>query len=278
MNLAELLVRPVRPVPVADFSPPPRAIADGLWTIDRQLRLSGVTMPTRMTVLRLPGRGLLLHSPIRLDDPTREAIGALGRVDALVAPNSFHYLFLAEQIAAHPGAAVYLAPGLRERRRDLPSGVVLGDEPPATWAADMDQLVFGPMQGVSEVVFFHRPTVTLILTDLAFACRTSDRPGSVPCGASSAWAADSARAAPADSCSCAIRGEFVRSSRAFSRGRSSASSSHTARSSTTMRAARWRAPSHGGSRSRLTASWQASADRGGSSRHTRRRCRDERRK
>jgi Domain of unknown function (DUF4336) len=158
----------VWPAPVTDYTPAPRAVAEGIWVVDRLLRMGGVTMPTRMTVVRMRTGGLLLHSPVRLDAPTREAIASLGRVDALVAPNSFHYVFLGEHAAAHPAATVHLAPGLRERRPELSAGAVLGDEPPAAWATDLDQLVFGPIRGASEVVFFHRATATLILTDLAF--------------------------------------------------------------------------------------------------------------
>jgi hypothetical protein len=158
----------VRPAPVTDFTPAPRAVVDGLWVVDRRLRMGGITMPTRMTVVRLRTGGLVLHSPVRLDAATRETIASLGPVTALVAPNAFHYLFLGEHVAAHPDATVYLAPGLRERRPDLPAGTVLGDEPPAAWAGDMAQIVFGPTRGPSEVVFFHRATATLILTDLAF--------------------------------------------------------------------------------------------------------------
>jgi hypothetical protein len=168
LSIGELLVRHVWPAPVADYAPLPRIVADGIWVVDRRLRMGGVTMPTRMTVVRLRTGGLLLHSPVRLDAPTREGIASLGRVDALVAPNSFHYLFLGEHAAAHPTATVHLAPGLRERRPELSAGTVLGDEPPAAWAADVEQLVFGPIRGLSEVVFFHRATATLILTDLAF--------------------------------------------------------------------------------------------------------------
>ena len=44
---------------------------------------------------------------------------------------------------------------------------LLDDAPPA-WAGQIDQLVFRAMPLLNEVVFFHRPSRTLILTDLAF--------------------------------------------------------------------------------------------------------------
>lgn len=161
----------MRPAPVAGYLPAPCAVADGLWVVDRRLRIGGITLPTRMTVVRLRTGGLLLHSPVWLDAPTREAIASLGPVAALVAPNAFHYLYLRDHADAYPDATVYLAPGLRERRPELP-GTVLGDDPPAAWAADLSQIVFGSGRGPREVVFFHRATATLILTDLAFGLAT----------------------------------------------------------------------------------------------------------
>src|SRR5438477_492194 len=53
---------------------------------------------------------------------------------------------------------------------------VLTDEAPEAWRGQLDQHVFRGASFINEVVFFHPPTRTLILTDLAFnvaADRTS---------------------------------------------------------------------------------------------------------
>ena len=163
---AERLLRGVRPVPVVDVAPAPRAIAEGLWVVDRQLALLGLRLPARMTVVRLPDGGLFLHSPVWLDAAARAALDAWGEVRAIVAPNSFHYRFAAALKEAYPRAELFLAPGLAARRPELPPGTVLGETVPPAWSAVMDQLVFGPVRGLAEVVFFHRPTATLLLTDL----------------------------------------------------------------------------------------------------------------
>ncbi len=158
----------VRPRVVDDFTPPPRALSDGLWVLQRKVRVpGGIAIPTHMTVLRLASGGLLVHSPFKLDPAMRRDLDGLGPVAHLVAPSSFHYLFVAEHHEAYPAAQVHLAPALRERRPSLPAGSVLGDRPPAAWAAELDQAVLGPTRGVSEVVFLHRASATLILTDLA---------------------------------------------------------------------------------------------------------------
>ncbi len=98
-------------------------------------------------------------------------VAALGRIDALVAPNSFHYAGLPGWAAALPEARVFLAPGLRARRPELPPGDELADGAAAPFAAELPHAVFGPVRGVSEVVFLHRPSRTLILTDLCFHVR-----------------------------------------------------------------------------------------------------------
>lgn len=168
-SLFDRLIRPVRPSPVPGYAPAPRPFADGLWLIDRRLWLPpGLLLPYRMTVVRLADSRLLLHSPVKLDEATREQVSALGAVAALVAPNSFHYLFASEYEAAFPGARLFLAPDLPLRIASCPPGTVLTDYFRTAWSSELEHRVFGPVRNFTEVVFLHRPTSTLILTDLAF--------------------------------------------------------------------------------------------------------------
>jgi hypothetical protein len=121
-----------------------------------------------MTVVRLRDGSLFLHSPVRLDSATRQGLDRLGPVRALVAPNRFHHFFIREYVAAYPGARAYAAPGLGRKRRDLVFHAELGDQAPAEWRGEIEQHVFRGAPWVSEVVFYHPATRTLILTDLAF--------------------------------------------------------------------------------------------------------------
>lgn len=126
----------------------------------------GFRYPTRMAIIRLPDGGLFLWSPIAISPELRAQIDSLGKVRALVAPNSLHHLFLQEWSAAYPDAALYAAPGLRARRSDIAFDEDLGDEPAEAWAGQIDQVVMRGNRITTEVVFFHRKSGAVLFTDL----------------------------------------------------------------------------------------------------------------
>ncbi len=121
-----------------------------------------------MTVICLPDARLLLHSPIALTDDLAREVEALGTVTYLVAPNKLHHLFVADWQQTFPEALAYVAPGLETKRPDLQVAGLLGGEPESGWADRVEQVLLEGFPFANEVVFFHRPSATLIATDLAF--------------------------------------------------------------------------------------------------------------
>lgn len=157
-----------------------------LWTARGELRLLGVDAGGRMTVVRLGKGGLVVVSPIR--SVAEEGVEELGPVTAIVAPNRFHHLFVARAQRTFPDARTFVAPGLPEKRPDLPFDEVLGDEPPAPWRGELDQAVLRAAPMLNEVVLFHRASRTLIATDLAFNIqRQPDAWGRWMCRAYGVW-------------------------------------------------------------------------------------------
>ena len=143
-------------------------LCDDVWTDARPLRFWGVETGTRMTVIRLAGGGLFIHSPVHLDADTRSAVDALGPVRAIVAPSLFHHLSVGGWMEAYRDAGAFACPGLDRKRDDLPWTGVLGDEPEPAWAGEIDQVHFAARTLENEVVFFHRASRTLVCADLLF--------------------------------------------------------------------------------------------------------------
>jgi hypothetical protein len=144
-----------------------RELASGLWVAERKLRFLGVELGTRMTVMRLGDGSLLVHSPIDPLPTLRAELDRAGRVRFIAAPNRLHHLFAAAFREACPGSELHAAPGLAERFPGLPIDAVLSDEP-AGWSADVDHHRVKGIPATNEVAFHHRPSRTLVLTDLAF--------------------------------------------------------------------------------------------------------------
>lgn len=148
---------------------------DGLWTVDDpSFRLMGVApIGTRMTLVRLRDGRVILISPIRLS-PTLEAqIRALGIVAAIVAPNRVHHLFAAQAKHAFPEATLLAAPGLPEKRPQIPFDGLVTDVTSTEWGGELKALPIAGFPFLNEVAFFHRHTRTLILTDLCFNIRSA---------------------------------------------------------------------------------------------------------
>ncbi|HEY8152762.1 MAG TPA: DUF4336 domain-containing protein [Myxococcota bacterium] len=147
---------------------PLRALAKDLWVADRPQTFYGLPVGTRMTVIRLSGGRLLLHSPVALDEGLRAELDALGRVRYVVAPNRVHHLYAGEVAKVYPEARLWVGPGLERKRPDLRFEAVLGDDAPEEWRDEVQQTFFRGRPYENEVTFFHRASRTLILCDLAF--------------------------------------------------------------------------------------------------------------
>lgn len=145
------------------------AIADDLWQLGGEQRLpGGARFPLRMTVVRLPDRSLVLHSPVPFGDGDAAAVAQLGEVAHVIAPNNYHHLSLEPTLRRFPRAAAWLAPGVVAKHPDVKAAGVLDDTAPAAWRDHLDQVHVGGAPRVGETVFFHRASRTLLTTDLVF--------------------------------------------------------------------------------------------------------------
>ena len=147
-----------------------KPVAQGVWIVDSgPLRIMGLPMPVRMTVIRLASGDLWLHSPTRHDETLRRDLERHGRIRHLVAPNNAHWTFVQEWQRRCPDAVTWAAPGLRDRAQVKKSGLRLdhdlAGEAPPDWAGEIEQVTV-PGAGFCEVAFFHAPSRTLVLTDL----------------------------------------------------------------------------------------------------------------
>ena len=148
-----------------------KAFGPNIWIVDGpHVRFYGLPFSTRMTVIRLADGGVWLHSPVRFSPGLLAEIEELGPVRHLVAPNNIHYAALPDWQAACPEAVTWAAPGVD--RRAARHGVTLRIDRVLTNAAGPDwsgRIAFRLVTGsplLSEVVFFHHASRTLILTDL----------------------------------------------------------------------------------------------------------------
>lgn len=151
-----------------------KAVTDDVWIVDGPLIEFGppllkVPFPTRMTIVRI-GRDLFVHSPTPLTKELKAEIAAIGEPAWIIGPNRLHYWWLPEWCATYPGAVAYLAPRIAEqagRRLDRIQDTcrTLDGRSGYPWDGVIDTLsVHGSY--MSEIVFFHRPSRTLVLTDM----------------------------------------------------------------------------------------------------------------
>ena len=140
---------------------------DAIWIVEGpRVRMLTIPFDTRMTIVRLASGGLWVHSPIEPSEAVRAAVDALGPVEYIVAPNKIHSLGISPWHEHYPTAEIWVSPRFGERHKDIHVDRVLTSSPPEAWSADIDQHVFGGSSIVDEVVFLHRPSKTLIITDL----------------------------------------------------------------------------------------------------------------
>ena len=141
-------------------------LADEIWVEECWIRFLGFQLQTRMAVLRLGGRKLLVYSPVFLTADVREKLDELGDVAWIVSPNKIHNQTLTAYRTAWSDAALLAPPGLPERRRELEFDAVLDRHGQDAWRSEVDVAVTAGNTFFSEVLLYHRRSKTLLVGDL----------------------------------------------------------------------------------------------------------------
>lgn len=161
-------------------------VKDRIWTFDQVQGIFYVIVPIRMTVVRLDAGGLFVHAPVA---PTAECLNQLqglidrhGPVRYIVLPTVSaieHKATVGPFARKFPQAEVYVAPHQWSFPVNLPLSW-LGFPPGRTqrlplhsadapFGDELDYEVLGPIDlnigPFEEVVFFHRSSQTLLVTD-----------------------------------------------------------------------------------------------------------------
>lgn len=147
-----------------------QTVAGGLWTVEDDLFMAAraVHFPLRMTVAARADGGLLLISPVAIDDALAAAIAELGEVRDILAPNGFHHLYAEAAAQRYPAARLHLSPALRDKRPDLCAAGQVFAGVPEGWAPSLHAELVEGAPSLGEVAVLHRPSRTLIVTDLVF--------------------------------------------------------------------------------------------------------------
>ena len=152
-----------------------RKIDYDVWVAEQPLRYFGLSVGTRMTVIRLANDELAIISPIQASSGIIEQLSELGTVGHIIAPNLYHYLFAGEFKKLYPDAIFWAAPGLDARKPELLIDQVIGGNTRNLWTGleclpftGFRTLSLSGFDSLNECVFFHGDSRTLILTDAAF--------------------------------------------------------------------------------------------------------------
>lgn len=126
----------------------------------------GNHMPLRATLVKLSSGHSILISPVKFDEKQLQELQK-SPPTCIVAPNNFHHMYIDQAAAQFPKALLMGAPGLQQKRADVKWTSTLEE---ATWPYQNElQMVFvGGAPKYNECVFYHKPTRTLITTDLFF--------------------------------------------------------------------------------------------------------------
>lgn len=141
-------------------------IDTNIWSVTHSFKVNGLPISSRMVVIRLPGGQLVLHSPVPISEALKSALGALGPVAAIIAPNKMHHLFLRDGMNSFPNAKAFAAPGLLGKLPSISGLQALDDTALHQWAPCLEGLLIEGMPAVNETVWFHRPSGSLIVTDV----------------------------------------------------------------------------------------------------------------
>ena len=151
-----------------------KIFSENLWIYESELDLTKGILPLippkffgrptiRMCIIKKETGGLILYSPVKMDQQVISEINNLGPVDLILGSNIFHNTYLLETCKNFKSAKCLIAPKTAKRNP------LVGELQEWDDTLNLDSNMISPyiMKGniMNELFLFHKPTKTLVLTD-----------------------------------------------------------------------------------------------------------------
>lgn len=140
-------------------------IADDVVVLRFPLRAFAVDLGRNVTLLRLPGGQVVVHSSAPFTAQDIAAINRFGKPAWLVEATGMHDTFAKPARAALPDIP-YLAPKAFARSSGVPTVPLI--PPPPEWSGEIEVLPIAGLRLTDEHLFYHRRSRTLVVADLLF--------------------------------------------------------------------------------------------------------------
>ncbi|CAJ1358933.1 unnamed protein product [Effrenium voratum] len=149
-----------------------RQLDEDLFVAERPFIWNSIDVGGKMAVVRLDDGSLWVHSPVQLDAPLRLALSQLGPVRHIVSPNFEHVKWAKPWKEAFPEAVLWGTPGMRAKFPEIPYDQELPVSGESPWPgmeicfADCERTPILGTPFFNEVIFYHKPSSTMMCTDI----------------------------------------------------------------------------------------------------------------
>ncbi|MCB0419527.1 MAG: DUF4336 domain-containing protein [Bdellovibrionales bacterium] len=139
-----------------------------IYHVDIPFQLLNIHIGNRMSVILLQDGKVWVHSPITPHQDLVDHLNQLGEVSYVIAPNQFHHVHLPNFHSHFPEAKYFATLGLPHKRSGFAFDVEMQVDQSFPWKEEIESLMLDGMPKVNEWVYLHKPSKTLIVTDLLF--------------------------------------------------------------------------------------------------------------
>jgi len=149
-------------------------ISGGIWAAERPFIWNNIDVGGRSVIARMKDGSLLVHSPVEWTESLGESLSGLGGdVKHIISPNYEHLKYAQQWSEIYPSANIYGCPGLSDRMPEVDWTEEITYNTPSSLSDTIESLYFdcelNPFTGnafFNEIVFFHKPTQTLFMSDV----------------------------------------------------------------------------------------------------------------
>lgn len=166
-------------------------VPDKVWAAERPFIWNSIDVGGRSAIVKLSNNNLLVHSPVNCDNQLKKSLLDISRQKSpaafIIAPSYEHLKYASQWSSTFPGAKVIGCPGLKEKEPNLPIQLQFGDAIDEMRLSmlnkEVDHIWFdcelNPFTGkpfFNEVVFYHKASKALLITDLFWNYPSSSLP------------------------------------------------------------------------------------------------------